>query len=72
MSELCVYLRVEQASYLHTFNQDAICAKECARMPPPPGGIRLKCRNVPFKASNCENHKIIKKLQKDIGTNIWN
>lgn len=45
-----------------TFNQDAICAKECVKIPPPPGGIRLKCRRVPFKASNCNEkgrHKTI-------------
>ncbi|WVZ23483.1 hypothetical protein V8G54_002027 [Vigna mungo] len=35
-----------------TFNQDATCAKECASIPPPPGGKKLKCRTLSFKASN--------------------
>lgn len=44
---------------LITFNQEAMCARECAKIPPPPGGIRLKCRSVPFNVSNCRTDKDI-------------
>lgn len=40
-------------TYLRTFNKDATRAKECAKIPPPPGGKNAKCRILPFKKSNC-------------------
>ena len=43
---------VPEVALQHTLSQDAICASECAKIPPPPGGMRLKCLSVPFKVSN--------------------
>lgn len=40
-------------TYIRTFNKDATRAKECANIPPPPGGKNAKCRIFPFKKSNC-------------------
>lgn len=46
----------------YTFNQEAIWANECDSIPPPSGGIRLKCLSVPFKASNCKDARFCQSL----------
>lgn len=47
-------------TWILALTEDARWATIWARIPPPPDGIRLKCRSVPFKASNCNSNQKIK------------